>query len=133
MNDNTWQDLQWRPERIHALREGLNRSQEEMATLIGVTQRTIFRWEKGECLPRHRMIRRLKKLEGKLITEKLKEKERLARLLEKGERETPSEYQQIRETIQEKRLIARAEMDVVLRGAHKAFENSWKVLKQTTK
>ncbi len=133
MNDNTWQDHQWRPERIHALREGLNRSQEEMAVLIGVTQRTIFRWEKGECLPRHRMIRRLKKLEGKLITEKLKEKERLTRLLEKGEQETPSEYQQMRETIQEKRLIARAEMDAILRESRKTIETSWKVLKQTPK
>ncbi len=98
--------------------------------LIGVTQRTILRWEKGECLPRHRMIRRLKKLEGKLITEKLKEKERLARLLEKGEQETPNEYQQMRETIQEKRLIARAEMDVILQESHKTIESSWKALKK---
>ncbi len=129
MNDNNGQDHQWRPERIHALRGGLNRSQKEMAVLIGVTERTIFRWEKGECLPRHKMIRRLKNLENKLIARALKEKEQLARLLKK-EQETPNKYQQIRETIREKRFSAQAEAAIIMRGAHKALESSWRVLKK---
>ena len=130
MNDNNWQDRQWRPERIHALREALTRSQKEMAVLIGVTERTIFRWEKGESPPRHKMIRRLKKLEGKLITQKLKEKERLARLLKNGEEGTSNKYQQIRETIRKQRLSAQAEVNTILKESHKALERSWKSLKK---
>lgn len=130
MNDNNWQDRQWRPERIHALREGLHRSQKEMAVLIGVTERTIFRWEKGDSLPRHKMIRRLKNLDDRLITQKLKENERLARLAKEGEQGRPNEYQRIRETLQRMRLSARAETDTILRETRKMIESSKEALKK---
>ncbi len=132
MNDNNWQDRRWTPERIRTLRETLNRSQNEMAKLLGVAGQTIFRWEKGKSVPRHKMIRRLKKMEGHLITRKLQENERLAPVLKrKEEGRSPSEPQEIREMVRGNRLKVHEGMNVTLREAHKALERSWKVLRQS--
>ncbi len=66
--DNDKKDRQWTRERFRVLREALNRSQHEMAVLVGVTERTIFRWEKGLSDPRRKMIRRLEGIERKYMT-----------------------------------------------------------------
>lgn len=39
------------PENIHALRLGLHLTQTEFGGLLGVTKRTIIRWEQGQHLP----------------------------------------------------------------------------------
>ncbi len=122
----------WPKERIFMLRDTLNRTQREMAKMMGVSQRTIFRWEKGEDLPRRKMIRKMEKLETKLIRGKLRESERPAAFNEeKDGGDAPTEDQNSRQTLLRKRLRAREEADIALRKTHKALETSWKVLHRT--
>jgi len=39
------------PVRVKELRNGKHLSQEELASLVGVSMHTVFRWEKGERVP----------------------------------------------------------------------------------
>ncbi len=64
--DNNRKDLQWSSGRIRLLREKVNHSQHEMAVLMGVTEKTIFRWEKGLARPRRKMVRRLEEIDVQL-------------------------------------------------------------------
>lgn len=125
MNDNYRQDLQWTPERIHGLRQALNRTQREMAALIGVTERTIFRWEKGKSQPRHKTIRRLKKIEGRLITRNSKEQENPAPVLKK--------YEGLRlNEIRENRLKVHDQTRIRFRETVKALQGARKIIQQTS-
>jgi DNA-binding transcriptional regulator YiaG len=39
------------PETVRAVRTGLYLTQEDFAALLGVSRRTVIRWERGEHLP----------------------------------------------------------------------------------
>lgn len=43
-------------EDIKIIREKLGMTQEEFARKIGVTITTISRWERGDCLPKSRVV-----------------------------------------------------------------------------
>lgn len=45
--------------RIKFLREGLNQSQEELASAIGMHSNTVARWERGELVPRGTSLSKL--------------------------------------------------------------------------
>ncbi len=57
---------EWAPERVRLLRRDLKHSRHEMSALLGVTERTIYRWEHGQAEPRLKMIRRLEEIERDL-------------------------------------------------------------------
>ena len=56
----------WHPYRIKMLRETLLLTLEEMASMVGVTQRTVWRWEHNQAKPRARHCRRMATMEQKL-------------------------------------------------------------------
>lgn len=45
-----WSD--WTGETIYALREALNLSRRELAEAVGVSERSLYRWENGLVAPR---------------------------------------------------------------------------------
>ena len=52
-------------EDIKNIRERLGMTQEEFARKIGVTVTTVSRWERGDCLPKSRVvIEKLKRLKN---------------------------------------------------------------------
>ena len=55
----------FKKEEIKFIRERLEMTQEEFARKIGVTVTTISRWERGDCLPKSRVvIEKLKRLKS---------------------------------------------------------------------
>jgi putative transcriptional regulator len=58
----------FKKEDIKNIRERLGMTQEEFARKIGVTVTTVSRWERGDCLPKSRIViekvENLKKLSG---------------------------------------------------------------------
>ncbi len=106
-------DWRWTKERVGALRDMLNRSQHEMAVLVGVSERTIFRWEKGLAQPRRKAARRLAEVEQKLT----------ARISKEQERRAFNEY--LNNTLKVH------EMRAAIRETAKALAESWKLLRQT--
>ncbi len=66
--DTRKKDSQWTQERFWFLRESLGLSRYEMAMLVGVTERTIFRWEKGQAHPQPFIIRRVEEIERGLLS-----------------------------------------------------------------
>jgi len=46
----------FKKEEIKFIRERLGMTQEEFARKIGVTITTISRWERGDCLPKSRVV-----------------------------------------------------------------------------
>ncbi len=58
----------FKKEDIKNIREELKMTQEEFARRIGVTITTISRWERGDCIPKSRVvIEKLKRLKNAVI------------------------------------------------------------------
>lgn len=52
---------------VHDLRRKYNLSREDVASKLGISGRTIYRWERGESLPKSRlMVREFEKLKQEL-------------------------------------------------------------------
>ncbi len=112
MNDGK-RNWRWAKEHIRTLRESLNRSQHAMAVLVGVTERTVFRREKGLSQPRRKAMRRLAQIERKL-TQKSKE-----------------EAQRVPNINQVNILRIRKETEIIRRQTARVLEESWEKLRQT--
>ena len=60
----------WHPYRIKTLREAMLLTLEEMAEQVGVTQRTVWRWEHNQAKPRARHCRKMAALEQEALSAK---------------------------------------------------------------
>lgn len=62
MEDASATETTWTPGEILALRERLGLSSREMARRLGVSEKTVIRWERGERRPARRCRWRLRVL-----------------------------------------------------------------------
>ena len=58
----------WHPYRIKTLREALLLTLEEMGGQVGVTERTVWRWEHNQAKPRARHCRKMAAMELKILS-----------------------------------------------------------------
>ena len=116
--DGEQKSWKWPKERIRALRDAMNGTQKDMAKMLGVSERTIFRWEKGEFQPRRKVIRRMEKIEKKLIRRESKEEKWQA----------PNIYREY--ILLQRRNEANAKLQIRLRETLRALGAAQKLLQQ---